>query len=74
MKTVCACLILSTIALAQERYDILLKNGHVIDAKNQISAVRDVAIKSGKIAKVASNIPVSSAEKTIDVSGLYVTP
>ena len=61
-------------AAAQPRYDLLLKHGHVIDAKNQISAIRDVAISQGKIAAVAENIPASDARKTIDVSSLYVTP
>ena len=34
---------------AQGQYDLLLQGGHVIDAKNHISAVRDVAIRDGKI-------------------------
>ena len=55
-------------------YDVLLKGGHVIDARNQISAVRDVAVKDGRIAAVAANIPASRALKTIDASGLYITP
>jgi dihydroorotase len=59
---------------AQPSYDLLLKGGHVIDGKNQISAVRDVAIRDGKIAAVAAGIPASQALKTVDVSGLYVTP
>ena len=36
------------------KYDLLLRGGHVIDAKNSISAVRDVAIADGKIAAVAA--------------------
>src|SRR5690242_7265643 len=60
--------------LAQAPYDLLLKNGHVIDAKNNIDAVRDVAIKDHRIASVAANIPASQAGKTIDVKGLYVMP
>jgi dihydroorotase len=55
-------------------YDLLLKGGHVIDGRNRISAVRDVAIKDGKIAAVAASIPASLATKTVDVSGLYVSP
>ena len=55
-------------------YDLLLHEGHVIDAKNHIDAVMDVAIKDGKIAKVAQHIPSSDALKTIDAKGLYVTP
>src|SRR5690242_14521750 len=61
-------------AFAQGQYDLLIKGGHVIDAKNQISAVRDVAIANHKIAEVAPNIPASKAMKVIDASGLYVTP
>lgn len=66
-------LVLASVALAQD-YDLLLKGGHVIDGKNKLSAVRDVAIKDGKIAAVASSIPAEKALKTVDVSGLYVTP
>ncbi len=59
---------------AQTQYDLLLKNGHVIDAKNKIDAIRDVGIKDHKIAAVAANIPAAQAAKVIDVKGLYVTP
>ncbi len=63
------------IAAGQQRqYDLLLKGGHVIDAKNHISARRDVAIAGGKIAAVEESIPIHQALKTVDVSGLYVTP
>jgi dihydroorotase len=61
-------------ARAQTTYDLLLKGGHVIDARNNLSAVRDVAIKDKKIAAVAVNIPASQATRTVDVTGLYVTP
>lgn len=60
--------------MAQTDYDLLLKNGHVIDGKNKIDAVRDVAIKDGKIAAVAPNIDAARALKSVDVSGLYVSP
>jgi dihydroorotase len=62
------------VACAQTEYDFLLKGGHVIDGKNRISAVRDVAVKDGKIAAVAPDIAASRALKTVDVSGLHVTP
>jgi dihydroorotase len=55
-------------------YDLLLKGGHVIDGKNNLSAIRDVAIKDGKVAAVAANIPAAKALKAVNVSGLYVTP
>jgi dihydroorotase len=59
---------------AQTSYDVLLKGGHVIDGRNGIDAVRDVAVKDGKIAAVAADIPPSQAAKSIDAKGLYVTP
>ena len=59
---------------AQTQYDLLIQNGHVIDAKDKISAVRDVAIKDGKIAAVESHIDPKSALKTVDAKGLYITP
>ena len=39
--------------------DLLLKAGHVIDGKNHIHDVRDVAVKDGKIAAVRLDIPAS---------------
>jgi dihydroorotase len=56
------------------KYDLLLRGGHVIDARNNISAVRDVAIANGKIAAVAEKIDPADALKTVDVTGLNVTP
>ena len=59
---------------AQPKYDLLLQNGHVVDAKNRISAVRDVAIKDGKIVAVAAKLDAKDALKAVDVQGLYVAP
>lgn len=61
------------VVVAQD-YDIVIKGGHVIDAKNNIDAVMDVAIKNGKIAKVANNIDAKQASQEVDGKGLYVTP
>ena len=62
------------LAPAQQQYDLLLRGGHVIDPKNKISAVRDVAIRDGKVAAVAAKIDPAQAYKVVDVPGLYVTP
>ena len=59
---------------AQTQFDLLLKGGHVIDGKNNINAVRDVAIAGGKVALVAPDIEPSRALKTVNAAGLYVTP
>jgi dihydroorotase len=55
-------------------YDLVLKGGHVIDPRNKIDRVMDVAVKDGKIAAVAENITAVQAKQTVDVAGLYVTP
>jgi len=65
---------LASVLEAQPRYDLLLQGGHVIDAKNNISGVRDVAIRDGKIAAVADHIESTQAFKVVIVRGLYVTP
>ncbi len=59
---------------AAQSYDLLLKGGHVIDPRNQIDAVRDVAIAGGKIVAVEPQLDTSSALKVVDVTGLYVCP
>ena len=69
----CALLLCAIPAFAQQ-YDLLLKGGHVIDPKNDVNAVRDVAIKGGRVAAVGPDIAASQAGKVIDASGLYVTP
>jgi dihydroorotase len=73
MKRTFLILIASSLS-AQPSYDLLLKGGHVVDPKNNIDKVMDVAIAGGKIARVAANIPAAEAKKTVDAAGLYVTP
>lgn len=67
-------LLLASAAAAQPSYDLLLKGGHVIDAKNRIDSVRDVAVTGGRIALVAEKIDPSEARRVVNVAGLYVTP
>ncbi len=60
--------------LLAAQYDLVLKGGRVIDPKNNLDAVRDVAVQDGKVAAVEANINAADARKTIDVRGLVVTP
>ncbi|MDF1512720.1 MAG: amidohydrolase/deacetylase family metallohydrolase [Anaerolineae bacterium] len=55
-------------------YNLLLKNGHVIDPANGINKVEDVAIADGKIALVREDIDPKYADKVVDASGYLVTP
>jgi dihydroorotase len=57
-----------------QSYSMVIKGGHVIDPKNNIDAVMDVAIKDGKIALVSKSIDAKQAAQVVDAKGLYVTP
>jgi dihydroorotase len=69
----CGLLASACAAWAQPKYDLLLEGGHVVDPKAGLSAIRDVAIKSGKIAAIAPHLDPKDALKTVKVAGLYVT-
>jgi len=58
---------------AQQQIDLLIKGGHVIDAKNNIDQVMDVAIHDGKIHQVGENLQ-GNFFRTIEAKGLYVVP
>jgi dihydroorotase len=57
-----------------QSYDIVIKGGHVIDPKNDIDAVMDIAIDNGKIVLVAKNIDPKQGVQVVDATGMYVTP
>lgn len=66
--------LLYTLTALSQGYSIVIKEGHVVDPKNNIDAVMDVAITNGKIVQVAKNIDAKGAAQVIDAKGLYVTP
>ena len=55
-------------------YDVLLKNGTLIDPGNKINNKSDIAISSTKIAKVSKSIDESTARLTIDAKDLIICP
>ena len=66
-------MIISQGIMAQE-IDLLIKNGHVIDPKNNIDSPMDIAISGGKILKIDKGIPSANPKRIIDATGMYVTP
>ena len=58
---------------APSKHDLVIAGGHVIDPRNGIDGIRDVAIAGGVIAAIAPRVDAAGA-KTIDASGLYVVP
>src|SRR5438876_9260282 len=55
-----------------EPYDLVLAGGRVLDPESQLDAVRNIAIRGGRIAAVATE-PLAARE-TLDVRGLVVAP
>lgn len=60
--------------LSAQQVDLLIRGGHVIDPKNNIDGIMDVAIDEGKIVQVAPSIPADSIFQVIDAEGMYVVP
>ena len=54
-------------------YDLIIRNGHVVDGSGGKSGILDVAIKDGLIQAVGENLP-DTASNEIDAAGLIVTP
>lgn len=55
-------------------YDLLIKNGLVVDPYQGLCEKRDVAISKGKIEAVESNIASDNARKKIDAKDMIVVP
>ena len=55
-------------------YDVLIKNGTLIDPANKINSKMDIAISGTKIAKVSKTIDESTSKLTIDAKSLIICP
>ena len=55
-------------------YDLLLKNGTVIDPSRSLHEKLDVGITGDRLTGLAASIEASEATRVIDVSGKLVTP
>ncbi len=66
--------LLMAVGACGQTYDLVLANGHVIDPRNGVNGVHDVAVHEGKIAAVEPEIAPDKAVQVLDVSGRYVVP
>lgn len=57
-----------------EHYDLVLTGGRVIDPSQALEGFYDVAIRDGKIAAVAAQLPTHTATTTQSVKGQLVCP
>jgi len=60
--------------MVKHMYDLLVKNGKLIDPYQNIEEKRDIAISKGKVVSVEESINSTTAEKIVDASGKIVTP
>ena len=61
-------------AAASDEYDLLIRNGRVVDGTGRRAFRADVAVRGDRIVRV-SNIPAAArAKRTIDADGLVVAP
>lgn len=73
-NTIGLVLVCIPLSVQAQEIDLLIRNGHVVDVKNKIDTIADVAITDGKILQVASYISDKRAKKVIDATDLYVVP
>lgn len=69
-----AIFLLATRVAAAQPYDLLLKDGTIIDPAQGIHAPMDLAIAQGKIAAIANHIPADQAKQVVNLKGLLVVP
>lgn len=67
------CLFLPFLCFSQNNYDLLIRNGKIIDGTGNSWYYADVAVKNGKIVLIQKNIN-GTATKNIDAKGLIVAP
>src|SRR5262244_7748 len=76
-KTICAFLLcVSTVLLAVAQaptYDIIIRNGHIIDGSGNPWYSGDIAIQGDRIVAIG-RLDVARARRVIDASGLVVAP
>ncbi|MEZ0611109.1 amidohydrolase family protein [Fibrella sp. WM1] len=72
MKYLFLCLLLSSAALAQP-YDLIIKNGRVVDGAGNPWFYGDVAIQNGRVAKIGT-IPSADGRQVIDAKRQIVAP
>ena len=78
-RTLVALILLTMLAapaergLAQERYDVIIRNGRVLDGSGNPWRRADVALRGDRIAAVGA-LSNAQANREIDAAGLYVAP
>lgn len=64
---------LPIVGMAQSFYDIIIRNGKIVDGSGNPWFTADVGIKDGKIVRIG-NLSEATASKIVDAKGLVVAP
>src|SRR5215208_4086423 len=57
-----------------DKFDLLIKGGEVLDPSQRLRGVRDIGIRNGIVESVQAGIPAERALRLIDATGRLVTP
>jgi dihydroorotase/N-acyl-D-amino-acid deacylase len=68
-----ALLLLTGIGVAQQSYDTVIKNGHIVDGTGSPWYSGDLGIRDGRVVTIG-NLATAARKKTIDARGMVVAP
>jgi N-acyl-D-amino-acid deacylase len=72
------CLLVAVAAAAPDTYDVIIRNGRIVDGSGNPWYVADVAIREGRIAAIGPicgrNGGTCPTARVLDATGLYVAP
>jgi N-acyl-D-amino-acid deacylase len=68
-----ALLLLLPLGLFAQNYDLIIRNGHIIDGTGSPWYAADIAIRDGHIAAIG-RLDSATAKQTIDAAGMVVAP
>lgn len=58
----------------ETKYDLVLKNGNIIDPGQNISAKMDIGFKNGEVLSIENRIDPTLASTVVDIAGKVLTP
>ena len=57
-----------------DKFDLLIKGGNVLDPAQRLAAVRDIGLRNGLVEAVEAGIPAERAQRVINATGKLVVP
>jgi dihydroorotase len=57
-----------------DKFDLLIRNGNVLDPSQNLSGKRDIGVRYGVIEEISASIAPERAQRVLDAAGKLVTP